>query len=34
MVGIAIRASNKAPQVVDAVDMVVDGLETDWQDGV
>ncbi len=34
VVEIAIRAGNKAPQVVDAVDMAVGCLETDWQDGV
>ncbi len=34
MVGIAICAVNKAPQVVDAVDVVVGGLEKDRQDGV
>jgi hypothetical protein len=34
MVEIAIRASNKAPQVVDIVDVVVGHLEKDWRDGV
>ncbi len=34
MVEIVIRACNKAPQVVDAIDVVVGGLEKDWQDGV
>ncbi len=34
MVEIAIRDGNEAPQVVDAIDMVVGGLEKDWQDGV
>ncbi len=34
MVEIAIRAGNEAPQVVDADDVVVGGLEKDWQDGV
>ncbi len=34
MVEIAIYAGNKAPQVVDAVDVVVGGLEKDCQDGV
>ncbi len=34
MVEIAIRADNKAPQVVDAVDAVIDCLEKDWQDGI
>jgi hypothetical protein len=34
MVEIAIRAGNKAPQVVDTVDMVVGCLEKDRQDGV
>jgi hypothetical protein len=31
---IATHAGNKAPQVVDAVDMVVGCLEKDWRDGV
>jgi hypothetical protein len=34
MVDIAIRAGNKAPQVVDAIDSVVGCLEKNWQDGV
>ena len=34
MAEIAIRAGNKAPQVVDAVDAVIGCLEKDWQDGV
>jgi hypothetical protein len=34
VVEIAIRADNEAPQVVDAIDAVVGGLEKDWQDGV
>jgi hypothetical protein len=34
VVEIAIRAGNKAPQVVDTVDAVVGGLEKDRQDGV
>ncbi len=34
VVEIAIRAGNKAPQIVDAVDTVVGGLEKDRQDGV
>ncbi len=34
VVEIAICASKEAPQVVDAVDAVVGGLEKDWQDGV
>ncbi len=34
MVEIAIRAGNKAPQVVDAIDAVVGPLEKDRQDGV
>ncbi len=34
MVEIAIRTGNEAPQVVDAVDAVVGGLEKDRQDGV
>ncbi len=31
---IAIRAGNKAPQVVDAVDTVIGGLEKDRQNGI
>jgi hypothetical protein len=31
---IAIRADNKSPEVVEAIDMVVGGLEKDRQDGV
>ncbi len=31
---IAIRTGNKAPQVVDAIDVVVGCLEKDWQDGI
>jgi hypothetical protein len=34
VVEIAIHAGNKAPQVVDAVDAVMGGLDKDWQDGV
>ena len=34
MVDIAIRAGNKAPQVVDAIDSVVGCLEKNWQAGV
>jgi hypothetical protein len=34
VVKIVIRAGNKAPQVVDTVDVVVGGLEKDRQDGV
>ena len=34
MVEIAIRADNEAPQVVDATDAVVGGLEKDRGDGV
>ncbi len=34
MVEIAIRAGNKVPQVVDAVDAVIGHLEKDWQDGI
>ena len=34
VVEVAIRAGNKAPQVVDAVDTDVGGLEKDWQDGI
>ncbi len=34
MVEIAIRTGNKAPQVVDAVDAVIGGLENDRQDGI
>ncbi len=34
MVKIAIRAGNKSPQVVDAVDAVVGGFEKDRQDGI
>ncbi len=34
MVEIAIRAGNKAPQVVDTIDAVVGCLEKDRQDGV
>jgi hypothetical protein len=34
VVVIAICAGNKAPQVVDAVDAVVGGLEKDLRDGV
>ncbi len=34
VVKIAIRAGNKSPQVVDAVDAVVGGLEKDRQDDV
>jgi hypothetical protein len=34
MVEIAIRAGNKAPQVVDAVDVAIGYLEKDRQDGV
>jgi hypothetical protein len=34
VVKIAIRAGNEAPQVVDAVDMVIGGLEKNRQDGV
>ncbi len=34
MVEIAIRAGNKAPQVVDTIDAVVGCLEKDWQDGI
>ncbi len=30
MVEIAICAGNEAPQVVDAVDAVIGGLEKDW----
>jgi hypothetical protein len=33
VVEISIRAGNEAPQVVDAIDPVVGGLEKDWQDG-
>ncbi len=34
VVMIAICAGNKVPQVVDAVDTVVGGLEKDWRDGI
>jgi hypothetical protein len=34
VVEIAICTGNKAPQVVDPVDVVVGGLEKDWQDGI
>jgi hypothetical protein len=34
VVEIAIRAGNKAPQVVDTIDAVVGGLEKDRRDGV
>jgi hypothetical protein len=34
MVEIAIRAGNEAPQVVDAIIVVVGCLEKDWRDGV
>ncbi len=34
MVEIAIRAGNKAPQVVDTIDVVVGCLEKDRQDGI
>ncbi len=34
MVEIAICAGNKAPQVVDAIDVVVGGLQKDRQDGI
>ncbi len=34
MVEIAICAGNKAPQVVDGIDVVVGGLEKDRLDGV
>jgi hypothetical protein len=34
VVEITIRAGNKAPQVVDPVDVVVGGLEKDWWDGI
>jgi hypothetical protein len=30
----AIRTGNKAPQVVDAIDAILGGLEKDWEDGV
>ncbi len=33
MVEIATCAGNETPQVVDAVDTVVGGLEKNWQDG-
>jgi hypothetical protein len=33
MVEIVICAGNKAPKVVDTVDVAVGGLEKDWQDG-
>ncbi len=34
VVEIAIHAGNEAPEVVDAVDAVVGGLEWDWKDGI
>jgi hypothetical protein len=34
VVDIAIHAGNKAPQVVNAIDTVIGGLEKDRQDGV
>ena len=34
MVKIAIRTGNKSPEVVDAIEAVVDGLEKDRQDGI
>ncbi len=34
VVEIAICTGNKAPQVVDAIDVVVGHLEKEWQDGV
>ncbi len=34
MVKIPIRTGNNSPEVVDAVDMVVGGLEKDRQDGI
>ncbi len=34
MVEIAIRTGNKAPQVVDTIDMVIGCLEKDRQDGI
>ncbi len=34
MVKIPIRTGNNSPEVVDAIDMVVGGLEKDRQDGI
>ncbi len=34
MVEMAIRPDNKTPQVVDAIEAVIGGLEKDWQDGI
>ncbi len=34
MVKVSVCAGNESPEVVDAIDMVVGGLEKDRQDGV
>ncbi len=34
MAEVSVCVGNKSPEVVDTIDMVIDGLEKDWRDGV